>query len=282
MEDNPQTPQPNQAPSLPPTNDVNPQVTTPQITPSQAIDTTAPPAVVPQVILPQAAQQPSSANSQSQYSQAQSPVPPVSQGTQLPQATENRTDVFGILSIVCFFFFQLLGLIFGIIGLRKAKKYHYKNTLSLIGTILNSIGVGIMLLIIPALLVTTFSGIQTKGRDTERQTDIKALRAQLEAYYSQQGHYPLFADVNSEAWRQANMQSLDKEALSDPQSNPKSYDLASTPGAKVYSYQVYNSDGITPCTVAIKCANYTLTTTAENFINGSTVYTLKGSNGQSN
>lgn len=99
-----------------------------------------------------------------------------------------------------------------------------------------------------------FASTQMKARDTERQTDIKALHGQLEAFYAQNGYYPGLADVNSSTWRAANLRGLDSEALQDPTGS--SAVLASAPATNVYSYQVSGCTGT-------KCTAYTLTATLE-------------------
>lgn len=95
--------------------------------------------------------------------------------------------------------------------------------------------------------------------NTERQTDIKALHGQIEAYYAQNGKYPTLANVNDANWRAANMKGLDKEALKDPAGS--SYTLAAAPAAKVYSYEVTTDDGKACNDTTADCTMYTLTAT---------------------
>ena len=140
-------------------------------------------------------------------------------------------------------------------------------------TIVELLIVIVVIGVLAALVITTFNGIQQKARDTERQTDMKAIHGQLEAYYAQNGNYPMLSEINTSALATALFKGLDKEALSDPQANPKTYVLGSTPAAKVYSYQVYLADGTTNCTVSANCAKYTLTATLEGTINGASTYT---------
>lgn len=94
--------------------------------------------------------------------------------------------------------------------------------------------------ILAALVITTYSGIQQKGRNTERQTDLKAVQGQLEAYYASNGYYPSLANLNTQPgtgnwWIQDNMKGLDKEALRDPSTS--TYQLVgSVPAAGTYGY----------------------------------------------
>ena len=76
-------------------------------------------------------------------------------------------------------------------------------------TIVELLIVIVVIGILALLVITTFSGIQQKGRDTKRQTDIKALHGMLEAFYAQNGGgYPVLADVNNASWRTTNMKGL--------------------------------------------------------------------------
>lgn len=129
-------------------------------------------------------------------------------------------------------------------------------------TIVELLIVIVVIGILAALVITTFTGIQQKARNTERETDIKAMQGQIEAYYAQNGKYPTLGNMNDDSWRGTNMKGLDKEALRDPKS--ASYTLADTAAADVYSYHVTASDGTTSCDNSTNdCAQYTLTATLE-------------------
>lgn len=135
-------------------------------------------------------------------------------------------------------------------------------------TIVELLIVIVVIGILAALVITTYSGIQQKGRDTERQTDIKAIHGQLEAYYAQSGHYPTLANVNDSTFRGANMKGLDADALQDPKGSAPT--LVATPTANSYAYAV------TPAGcdngAGGECTTYTLTATLEGTIDGSGTY----------
>ena len=131
-------------------------------------------------------------------------------------------------------------------------------------TIVELLIVIVVIGILAGLVITTFTGIQQKARNTERQTDIKALHGQLEAYTAQNGRYPTLANMNTTAWRTTNMKGLDSEALRDPKNTVQT--LVATPAANSYSYAVFASDGTTACDNAVggtDCMVYTLTATNE-------------------
>ncbi len=203
-----------------------------------------------------------------------SAVPPLQQQAQ-PQ--NNPTDILGIISLVCIpTGFQLIGVILGFIGMRKAKKEGHNPILSKIGFWVNlAITILVTILMIGWILLVfvfaTTTGVNQKAMDNERETDIRALHGQLEAYYVNYGNYPLLSEINSSSWRTTNLKGLDPTALQDP--NGTSQQLASSPSAGAYSYQVYDINGITVCTVATKCQKYTLTATIDGQMNGTNVYT---------
>ncbi|GAC1387027.1 MAG: hypothetical protein NVS1B7_6220 [Candidatus Saccharimonadales bacterium] len=128
-------------------------------------------------------------------------------------------------------------------------------------TIVELLIVIVVIGILAALVINTFVGIQQKARDTKRQTDIRALYSQAEAYYTQNGKYPTLANFNDATWRANNIKGLDQEALKDPRSN--SYVLVAAPVVNSYAYAVSASDG-TACDNSTKdCVQYTLTATLE-------------------
>jgi len=145
-------------------------------------------------------------------------------------------------------------------------------------TIVELLIVIVVIGILALLVITTYSGIQAKARNSKRQTDVQSLQTQIEAFYSQNGYYPSLGDLNSVTWRATNMKSLDANALVDPSSTcdptkTTSTCLASAAAAKVYSYAVKDSSG-NPCeTTDTNCAQYTLTATYEGTVNGATAYT---------
>jgi type II secretion system protein G len=128
-------------------------------------------------------------------------------------------------------------------------------------TIVELLIVIVVIGILAALVITTFTGIQKKARNTERQTDIKAIHGQVEAYYAQNGRYPSLTEINGAAFRTANMKGLDEEALKDPKGTAAT--LVSDPTASAYAYAVKN-DGGTSCEAdATTCSKYVLTATLE-------------------
>jgi len=135
-------------------------------------------------------------------------------------------------------------------------------------TIVELLIVIVVIGILAALVVTTFTGIQQKARNTERETDVKAIHAQLEAYYAQNGKYPTLANLNDTTFRSDNMKGLDGEALKDPKGTAQT--LVAAPAANGYSY-VATPTGCDNGTGG-DCTGYTLTATYEGTVNGATTY----------
>jgi prepilin-type N-terminal cleavage/methylation domain-containing protein len=141
-------------------------------------------------------------------------------------------------------------------------------------TIVELLIVIVVIGILAALVITTFNGIQQKGRDTERQTDIKAIHGQLEAAFAQFGYYPTLAELTNaggSTWRTDNMKGLDVAALEDP-SGAVITSTAATAGSRTYSYipSPANCDNAAPET---NCTGYQLAAGLEGEIDGQQVYT---------
>jgi prepilin-type N-terminal cleavage/methylation domain-containing protein len=128
-------------------------------------------------------------------------------------------------------------------------------------TIVELLIVIVVIGILATLVITTFTGIQQKQRNSKRQAAVNATRAQLEAYFAQNNQYPTLADMNSSAWLTANMKGFDKTQLQDPKGTSET--LVASPAVDVYAYAVTASDG-TACDNQTKpCTQYTLTATYE-------------------
>lgn len=128
-------------------------------------------------------------------------------------------------------------------------------------TIVELLIVIIVIGILAGLVIATFTGIQQKARNTERQTDIKTLHGQVEAYFAQNGKYPTLANMNDTAWRSTNMKGLDPDALKDPRGTAQT--LVAAPGADVYAYAVVGSDDAACDNSTNDCMKYVFTATYE-------------------
>ena len=139
-------------------------------------------------------------------------------------------------------------------------------------TIVELLIVIVVIGILALLVITTYSGIQAKARNSKRQTDVASLQTQIEAFFSQNGYYPSLTDLNTSAWLTTNMKSLDQNALIDPSNPTQSKTLVAAPAAKSYAYAVTDSSGASCEATDTNCAKYTLTATYEGTVNGATTY----------
>lgn len=138
-------------------------------------------------------------------------------------------------------------------------------------TIIELLIVLVVIGILSTLVITTYSGVQSKNRNNDRQATIDTLQGQLETYYAQNNMYPTLGNVNSAEWRKANLKGLPNDALKDPSwdKDNKSCTFNNEPTASTepadncYAYQVTTADGSACDNQATPCAQYTLTAKLE-------------------
>lgn len=148
-------------------------------------------------------------------------------------------------------------------------------------TIVELLIVIVVIGILATLVIVTFTGIQQKARNSQRQTDINALDSHIEAYYAQKGNYPTLAQMNDAGWRGTNMKGLDPAALVDPKGDSAATAPldGSAASATKYSYVATEStNSNAACTSTdvntddTACDTFTLTAKLEG---SSTDYTKK-------
>jgi prepilin-type N-terminal cleavage/methylation domain-containing protein len=131
----------------------------------------------------------------------------------------------------------------------------------------------VVLGILLTLVAMTYSGVQAKNRNNQRESEINTLQIQLETYYAQSasGQYPSAAQLNDPTWRTKNLPKLIADAISDPRWSAsdarctvdKQPMFSTTPVANCYAYQVTDTAGAACNDSTIPCAHYTLTATLE-------------------
>jgi prepilin-type N-terminal cleavage/methylation domain-containing protein len=116
-------------------------------------------------------------------------------------------------------------------------------------TIVELLIVIVVIGILATLVIVTFTGIQQKARNSQRQTDINAVDSHVEAFYAQYGFYPSQADLATTSFQTTYLKGLDPEALRDPkQATGGTIGVAA--GTAQYSYVAAGTG----------CANTTATT----------------------
>ena len=61
-----------------------------------------------------------------------------------------------------------------------------------------------------------YGGVQGRGKDTERRTDVNAMATSLEVYYNDNSGYPSYNDMKSDVWVTKNMPGIDQQGFIDP------------------------------------------------------------------
>lgn len=130
-------------------------------------------------------------------------------------------------------------------------------------TIVELLIVIIVIGILATLVLVTFTGIQQSARNTQRQTDIKAVASHLETYNAKNSYYPELADLNNATFISTELKGLDKESTRDPKAGTASTDYQFADGnatSQKYGYSATKDDG-TACdnaTPGDECTKFTL------------------------
>ncbi|HPR09638.1 prepilin-type N-terminal cleavage/methylation domain-containing protein [Candidatus Saccharibacteria bacterium] len=144
-------------------------------------------------------------------------------------------------------------------------------------TIVELLIVIVIIGILATLVIMTFTGIRQKDRNTQRQTDIKAVNGYVESFYAEYGYYPYAGDMQVDAFNKKYMKGLDSKALVDPKQKQDGTETYSTSavaaGTYQYSYLPLQDDntactGTTPSGATDEptdtgCTKYTLTANLE-------------------
>lgn len=228
-------------------------------------------------------QPPTSPQNSQQIVQPQSPLPyppeqpPAPQSGQTSSAPKGKTNTLAIVGLILAFIAPVIGLILSIVALSQIKKKSENGSgLAIAGIITSSVLIIAFLLIIPALVLSNFSSVQSRAKDVERQTDINAMYGQIENYHNTNGYYPSLDQMNDPAFRSSNMPELPNQALIDPKGTEAK--LSSTPEAGVYAYQpmpISCSNVGAPSNRSNACTTYTLTATTDTLLNGAHTYSKK-------
>lgn len=143
-------------------------------------------------------------------------------------------------------------------------------------TIVELLIVIVVIGILAAIVITTYSGIQSKGRNTKRTTDVTSIQNKIEAYNADnRGYYPTRADLNNATFladKTDGLGGFDKQALYDPTAPDKNAanPLVANAGRGVYAYNPTTADGASCEADRTTCVKYTLTATYEGQVNGET------------
>tara|TARA_Y100001949_G_scaffold17847_1_gene12687 strand:+ start:390 stop:1028 length:639 start_codon:yes stop_codon:yes gene_type:complete len=139
-------------------------------------------------------------DTQQQTPPATPPTPPA-QADPTPVApptaptTEDPGKTLGIIGLVfAFVGLQLIGLILSIIGHSKSKKAGHKNTVALVGIIINAIFVAIAVIMIPLFILislASYQGINERASTTAANAAAASVAKEAELFGITTGEYPL-------------------------------------------------------------------------------------------
>lgn len=115
----------------------------------------------------------------------------------------------------------------------------------------------VVIAILAAIVITTFSGVQARARDAERQTDIKAIASQLEVYYTDKGNYLPLADMQSTTTATTTLKGLSPGALKDPTDTSTNSVQTAAPSTTNKRYQYVVPAGCAT-TTPTGCTSFTI------------------------
>ncbi len=128
-------------------------------------------------------------------------------------------------------------------------------------TIVELLIVIVVIGILATLVIVTFTGIQQKARNSQRQTDINAIDSHVEAFQAEFGYYPTLADLQNPTFVSTYLKGLDPEALKDPKGGA----IAATATATAYSYVASGAAGCVNTTVSDPTAASTTNNGCDSF-----------------
>ncbi len=118
--------------------------------------------------------------------------------------------------------------------------------------VINFVGI----IILSALVITTFSGLQRKAADSERQSDITALHLGIESYFQQNKRYPSLSELNDSTFRETQLPTLSPQNFTDPKGTT---DQLSLNDSRTYRYSPLSATGGDCENPSTTCTSYNLT-----------------------
>lgn len=142
-------------------------------------------------------------------------------------------------------------------------------------TIVELLIVIVVIGILAAIVITTFTGVQKKGRDADRKADVNAIYSQVEVYFAQNAKYPTLANLQDETWRGLNVKGLSRDAISAPGQTVDADGTLVGSGGTSANYEYAVTPAGCDNGVGGDCTGFTLTANLEA---STTPFTKSGSN----
>jgi prepilin-type N-terminal cleavage/methylation domain-containing protein len=119
----------------------------------------------------------------------------------------------------------------------------------------------ILICVLLVIILSAYTGVATKSRNSTREKNITILHQALEQYYTNNNKYPTLAQLNDANWIMDNMKYLSLSALKDP--NGKNETLSFYPTKNKFAYTVTSISGAECNNKDVICGQYILTAVLE-------------------
>ncbi|PLS80603.1 hypothetical protein CYG49_05035 [Candidatus Saccharibacteria bacterium] len=128
-------------------------------------------------------------------------------------------------------------------------------------TIVELLIVIVVIGILAALVLNTFSGVQARARDSQRQTDTNSLATQLEVFYNDNGGYPQLSQISTLSGAKSILKGIDEQSLIAPQDSPAAdgTSLQGTASTDLKKYGYVALKNGTACASNSDCTSFSIT-----------------------
>ena len=133
-------------------------------------------------------------------------------------------------------------------------------------TIVELLIVIVVIAILATLVIVTFTGIQQKARDSQRQTDIDAVQSHLEAFYANNGYYPTLHDLQDTAvggFVATQLKGLDPQSLISPEGDAIAGAAGTGAAGWAYGYTTTGCTATSASSTTNECTAFTVTANLE-------------------
>lgn len=125
-------------------------------------------------------------------------------------------------------------------------------------TIVELLIVIVVIGILAAITIVAFNGVQQRGRDAERTSDVKQLKKALEMFYAENSYYPAVGDVTNATFR-TNTLKIPAGIVTPPgQTGTIGYCWANTPNSYCYVGRAAAGGSFDCGTAGEQCIGYTI------------------------
>jgi prepilin-type N-terminal cleavage/methylation domain-containing protein len=131
-------------------------------------------------------------------------------------------------------------------------------------TIVELLIVIVVIGILAAISITAFSGVQQRGRDSERTSDVKQLKKALEMFYAEKNYYPSVSDVRTASFRTSELKIPEGVVTPPGQTGTIGYCWSTAPNSYCYVGRAAPGGSFDCGTSGEQCTGYTISYRLEN------------------